>query len=250
MIIQRAVSVAVIALLGGSAISGSVQAAELAGTAPAVNRTATASGETGDRALLAGEQFFRGDIIATDASGQAHLLFRDETRMVVGPNSELVIDDFVLNSDNTASRFTLNATRGVFRFISGLSKKNVYEINTPVATVGVRGTSFDFSLDPPGFAIYDGIARICRDNVCAILEGTCSVVILDPNAQFDWIQNVFDRTAFLEANVPFSLSESGLLPAFRVNSGQCEMRSYFNPDTQNTEPTTSDEPDDDYDRVE
>jgi hypothetical protein len=65
--------------------------------------------------------------------------FRDETKLVVGPNSTMVIDAFVFSDQNTARQISINAVKGAFRFITGKSPKDVYSITTPTATIGVRG---------------------------------------------------------------------------------------------------------------
>ena len=82
---------------------------------------------------------FSGDRITTDEIGNAQIKFRDDTKLVVGPNSTLVIDAFVFNKDDTARQVSISALKGAFRFISGKSPKDVYRITTPTATIGVRG---------------------------------------------------------------------------------------------------------------
>ena len=69
----------------------------------------------------------------------------------------MVIDAFVFNDDNTARKISINAVRGAFRFITGNSPKDAYSITTPTATIGVRGTEFDFNVDPR-----DGTTRVVQ----------------------------------------------------------------------------------------
>jgi hypothetical protein len=76
-----------------------------------------------------------------------------------------VIDAFVFNG-NRAGNFSINAVRGAFRFITGNSPKNAYSIITPTATIGMRGTQFDLTVDRLGGTTrvleYEGITRICK----------------------------------------------------------------------------------------
>ncbi len=54
-------------------------------------------------------------------------------------------------------------TTGAFRFVTGHSDKNAYKITTPLATIGVRGTTLDI-LSQRGRSVVvlqDGAARVC-----------------------------------------------------------------------------------------
>jgi hypothetical protein len=88
-----------------------------------------------------------GDLLKTDATGHLQIAFADRTRIVVGPSSELLIEDVTLSGGKKASRFAVQALGGTFRFLSGRSPKPAYVLRTPTATMGIRGTEFDFSVD-------------------------------------------------------------------------------------------------------
>ena len=70
-------------------------AADGVGEAVAVIDSATVSGQIGDRTLTIGTAVYVGDLVKTDGIGEAQLLFADGTRMVVGPNSSLIIEEFL-----------------------------------------------------------------------------------------------------------------------------------------------------------
>ncbi len=95
--------------------------------------------KTGRRILLQSSPVYSGDRITTDNVGNTQIKFRDDTKLVVGPNSTLVIDAFVFDKNDTARQVSISAIKGAFRFISGKSPKDVYRITTPTATIGVRG---------------------------------------------------------------------------------------------------------------
>ena len=95
--------------------------------------------KTGQIVLGPASPIYSGDRIVTDTVGNAQIKFRDDTKLVVGPNSALVIDAFVFDKNDTARRVSISALKGAFRFISGKSPKDVYRITTPTATIGVRG---------------------------------------------------------------------------------------------------------------
>ena len=109
------------------------------GRAVAVIDSASASGQIGDRTLAVGSMVFVGDLVKTDSAGQAQLLFDDGTRMVVGANSSLVIEEFLFRGKAAENTFAVRALGGAFRFISGDSGAQNYVIRTPTGTIGVRG---------------------------------------------------------------------------------------------------------------
>jgi hypothetical protein len=53
------------------------------------------------------------------------------------------LDKFVFAGEGTYQQVTVDLVRGAFRFSTGSSDKRAYKINTPVATIGVRGTELD-----------------------------------------------------------------------------------------------------------
>src|SRR5690606_18549600 len=115
------------------------------GTAVGVNPDATAQARSAERVLVVGSEVSVGERIVTGPSGRVQLLFQDQTRIVVGPRSTLVIESYLLNGNQT-NRFAVDALAGTFRFISGNSPKSAYSIDTPTASIAVRGTKFDVTV--------------------------------------------------------------------------------------------------------
>ena len=222
----------VVAALGLIVIAGPAAAIEASGHAVAVLRTTSASGPGGERTLAAKGPVFSGDVINTDRRGTAQLLFADDTKMVIGPNSQVTIDKFVFQGASTASSFAINALRGSFRFITGKSAKTVYSIETPTASIGVRGTQFDGHVAKDGtttIAMWDGTVRICDKATprrhCTQISGACSVIQLDPRERFNWVNDVYERTALIDRSVPFAFRQQRLLREFRVSSRGCEIHN-------------------------
>jgi hypothetical protein len=87
------------------------------------------------------------DILTTDANSQAEIAFTDESLMTFYPNTRFTIDKYTLNKskNGTVGSYVANLVEGGFRTITGLIAKNSpsnYQVNTPVATIGVRGTDY------------------------------------------------------------------------------------------------------------
>jgi hypothetical protein len=93
------------------------------------------------------------DVVKTTA-GKAGITFVDDTRVQVNENSKLVIDSFVYDPNNKkASKLAVNVAVGTVRYASGAiahNNPNSVKINTPTATVSVRGTDFTATVDELG----------------------------------------------------------------------------------------------------
>jgi hypothetical protein len=78
--------------------------------------------------------------IQTSESGSLQVMFLDKTTMTVGPNSDLLIDEFVYDPGAGSGQFAASLTRGALRFVGGqISHTAGATINTPSATIGIRG---------------------------------------------------------------------------------------------------------------
>jgi hypothetical protein len=86
--------------------------------------------------------------------GKIGIVFADDTKVQVNENSKLVIDEFVYDPKNKDSgKLALNMASGTVRYASGAiahNNPNKVAINTPTATVAVRGTDFTATVDELG----------------------------------------------------------------------------------------------------
>jgi hypothetical protein len=90
-----------------------------------------------------GMEIQRADYVKTDRRGYVGLVFSDDTRISIGPNTEIAIDDYLFDPLEKKLSFVLRLIQGTLSFISGqiakLSPDSV-QLVMPVATIGVRGT--------------------------------------------------------------------------------------------------------------
>lgn len=103
-----------------------------------------------------------GDVIRTGNDGLVHIEMDDGTRLVVGPNSEVLIR-IATKRGRVFSNLSIDIIDGTMRFISGDSPKKAYKITTPTGTVEVRGTELDIitTRRTTKSVVYSGMARIC-----------------------------------------------------------------------------------------
>jgi len=86
--------------------------------------------------------------------GKVGITFEDNTRVQITENSKLVIDDFVYDPNSKkGGKLAVNIALGTVRYASGQIAKNnpqAVAVNTPSATIGVRGTDFTAAVDELG----------------------------------------------------------------------------------------------------
>ena len=81
----------------------------------------------------------------------------------MGPNASLKLDRTVFDDETHYRDVAVRLTSGAFRFVTGNSEKAAYKITTPLATIGVRGTTLDI-LSQRGQTIVnlqEGQASVC-----------------------------------------------------------------------------------------
>jgi hypothetical protein len=243
----------------GLAYAGSIAFAATppSGTAVGVNPSAVDQSKLKSKDLVVGADVAMGDKIVTGATGQVQLLFTDNTKLVVGPSSSLVVESYLLRGDKTVGTFAVNALSGTFRFITGSSDHSAYTINTPTGTIGVRGTAFDFRIDPEVFAtdgtstpgghnhkhkpgsfltgttvaLFRGAVVLCNlDNECETLTNKCEVGAITTPETFK-IGRFDAAEEGLRSKFTYVASQKPLLPSFWVDESRF---CFINTDTNGT----------------
>ncbi len=114
------------------------------GAAAAVRNQVTAARAAGQAQPLAvGNAVYQNQTISTGANSVAQLLFTDQTTLSIGQRSQVTLDRYVYDPGNSANGATVSMARGAMRFVSGSQDPRNYQVRTPVATIGVRGTIVD-----------------------------------------------------------------------------------------------------------
>ena len=146
----RAAAVLLAAALFMLMTAAAAMAAPDVGKTSIVVRSVRGTLATQVRDLVVDDSVFQNEQVETGEKSASEIRLLDETRISVGPNSKLVLDKFVYDPNPGKGKLVLNVTEGVFRFISGTMPSEAYRIETPTATIGVRGTVFDGFVMPGG----------------------------------------------------------------------------------------------------
>ena len=199
-------AIALCALAGAGETARAQQ--KIGSTAAVINDvTRELSGVTGP--LKAGDAVLRSEIVRTAAASKAKLVFLDSTNLVIGPGSEMTLDEFVYSGPaelqtaqnaQTAQKMQVSMTRGVFRFTTGTLDKKAYLITTPLTSVTVQGTVLDIDVGSAQtrVTLVEGRALVCarkpgvtldqQQRACAKAPGrrhaaACDCIEIDASGQ-------------------------------------------------------------------
>jgi len=123
-------------------------------------------GVIGNRApetLRAGIDVFQNEIIRTGERSASRVLFQDNTTLAIGAASEITLDRFVFDPNPEKSQVALSIAKGVVRFATGGLPKPAYQITTPTATIGIRGTILAVAVAIDGtttVSVEEGVALV------------------------------------------------------------------------------------------
>ncbi len=91
--------------------------------------------------------------VAETGNGKLKIKFLDDAQLDIKEHSEVLIDEIYYDPDPSLSKMSMKFTMGTARFASGslglVNKANI-DIQTPTATIGIRGTDFTTTIDELG----------------------------------------------------------------------------------------------------
>jgi hypothetical protein len=91
-----------------------------------------------------GDAVYEADTLRTGADGRLGVTMKDDTRISLGPASEIRLERFAYAPAANRMAFVLKVVRGVAAYVSGRIAKmspDSIRLETPAAIVGVRGTT-------------------------------------------------------------------------------------------------------------
>ncbi len=103
--------------------------------------------------IAIGTPIYEGDIIQTDANGAVNITFIDQTSMAISQNARMAIDEYTFNPETENGTTNFSVLRGLFVFTSGLIGRDDpddVKIETPVGSIGIRGTIIAGEIAPGG----------------------------------------------------------------------------------------------------
>lgn len=113
-----------------------------------------------------GKQAISNEMLSSYADGAVTIEFLDGTVISMGPNSDLILDEYIYDPGTNQGKMSVNIVSGLVKFVSGDMSSESYEIATPVGVAAVRGTEIVLFVEPDGevqAGVFDGGFSITRD---------------------------------------------------------------------------------------
>lgn len=108
--------------------------------AGAVVVQASVPGQAGQAKV--GDIVYLGDVVQTGADGRVGINFTDGTSFNLSSNARMALNEFVYDPNGSSNATLFNLSKGTFTFVAGnIAKTGDMKIDTPVATMGIRGTT-------------------------------------------------------------------------------------------------------------
>ena len=122
--------------------------------------------DNSERQLKRRSEFYESDTLVTDDDSQAQIRFRDDSVMALKPGTEFEVLAYQYDENEPQkSKQVGRLIKGGFRALSGKigqANPNNYRIETPVATIGIRGTNYTALLmnNDLSVAVWEGVIRL------------------------------------------------------------------------------------------
>ncbi len=150
------------------------------GSSFAINKEGT------QRPLKRRSKILEGDTLSTTKNGKLQIRFIDKALLTLKENSKLDVSAYQLAKDETESEeVVMNLITGGFRTITGSigkGKKSAYTVNTPAASIGIRGTNYEIAQEQDGdfvIAVWAGGITVTNE------QGSINV---GTNSEFDFVR--------------------------------------------------------------
>jgi len=140
--LARALLCAVLLLAGGAAWAGQVVGIVEHLSGPLMDRKADGT----VKVLAAKSEVESGDTLVAEKNTYAQIRFIDNSEITLRPGTTFKIDNFAYDADKPdGDSAVFSLVKGGLRSITGLlgkRNKEKFQLKTPAATIGIRGTTF------------------------------------------------------------------------------------------------------------
>lgn len=99
-----------------------------------------------------GDAVYQADTLKTGPDGRLGVTLRDETRVSLGPNTEITLATFAFSPGDGQFGLVMRVVTGIVAYLSGrlaVLAPGSIRIETPSSIIGVRGTHLLLSAGPP-----------------------------------------------------------------------------------------------------
>ncbi len=112
------------------------------GSVSAMQGGASVSRSGGSIGLKVKDPIFKADVLQTAANGTLSITFDDATTFLLTPNSRIEVNEFIYRVRGARNQAEFDILHGSVAFLaSAVARTGDMKIETPVAAIGIRGTS-------------------------------------------------------------------------------------------------------------
>jgi hypothetical protein len=112
------------------------------------------------------DPIYLGDVVVTGADGRVGITFNDGSAFDLSSNARMAMTEFVYDPNSKANSTLLSLTKGTFTFVAGkIAKSGDMKIDTPVATMGIRGTTPHVEISDDGTVRFSTLIEEGKDKV-------------------------------------------------------------------------------------
>ncbi|MCS3728986.1 VCBS repeat-containing protein [Bradyrhizobium betae] len=122
--------------------AGGIAAAQIIGHVTKLSGSATAVRNGVSVILNNGDNVEKGDVVSTGGDSTLGITFIDGTVFGLSSNARMVLNEMVYDPNGSSNSSLLSLVAGTITFVAGeTAKHGDMKIDTPVATMGIRGTA-------------------------------------------------------------------------------------------------------------
>jgi hypothetical protein len=113
-----------------------------------------------------GDPIYLGDVLTTGADGLVGITFADGTAFDLSSNARMAMTEFIYDPNGKSNSSLLSLTKGTFTFVAGkIAKSGDMKVDTPVATMGIRGTTPRVEISDDGTVKFSTLIEEGKDKV-------------------------------------------------------------------------------------
>jgi hypothetical protein len=122
-----------------------------------------------------GDLVYQGDVVRTGADGRVGITFNDGTSFNLSNNANMALTEFVYDPNGKSNSTLFNLTKGTFTFVAGkVARTGDMKIDTPVATMGIRGTTPHIEVSDDGTVKFSTLIEEGKSKVAKKLRASAA----------------------------------------------------------------------------
>jgi hypothetical protein len=119
-----------------------------------------------------GDPIYLGDVLSTGADGRVGITFTDGTAFDLSSNAHMTMTEFIYDPNGRSNSSLLSLTKGTFTFVAGkIAKTGDMKVDTPVATMGIRGTTPRVEISDDGTVKFSTLIEEGKDEAMEKYRG-------------------------------------------------------------------------------